>query len=63
MYLTISEASLSIGIEPWQLRRLYNRQLVPEPARYGNNRVVKPDDLPGLRRAAKSVGYLKENDE
>jgi hypothetical protein len=63
MYLSVSTAARAIDIAVWQLRVLFLRGLVDEPARLGHSRIIKPDDLPTLRRAALAAGYLKGGDQ
>ena len=62
MYLSVTTAAAAIGIAAWQLRNLFKRGLVDEPARLGHSRVITPDQLPRLRRAAQAAGYLKGGD-
>jgi hypothetical protein len=63
MFLSVTTASLCLGIEPWMLRNLYNRGLIPPAPRLGHSRIIKPDDLPVLRKAAISAGYLTEDNQ
>jgi hypothetical protein len=53
-------AARQIGIEHWQLVRLYTRGLVEEPHRFGRFRVVRVADLDKLRAAAVRAGYLSK---
>jgi hypothetical protein len=54
-----TDAARVLGVEPWQVMRLYHRELVPEPPRCGNSRVLTLADLPVLRAALERAGYLK----
>jgi hypothetical protein len=58
--LSTGEAAQAIGIFHWQLVRLFTRGLVPEARRFGRYRAIAPADLPALRAAARSAGYLPE---
>jgi hypothetical protein len=60
--LSTGQAAREIGVQHWQLVRLYVRKLVPEPARFGRYRAVRPADLDKLREAAKKAGYLDADD-
>jgi hypothetical protein len=53
------DAARVLGVEPWQVARLYQKGLVDEPPRVGNSRVLTPQDLPALRTAFQEAGYLK----
>jgi hypothetical protein len=56
----VGAAAKAIGIDGWQLARLFQRHLVPEPRRFGRYRVIDPADLPQLREAAAKAGYFTE---
>jgi hypothetical protein len=46
-------------LKPWQVRRVYETRLLPEPAhRMGGYRLIYPDDLPALEAALRDIGYL-----
>jgi hypothetical protein len=45
-------------VAPWQIRRVIERGLFPEPARIGPYRIFAPDQLPLLREALVQAGYL-----
>jgi len=42
----------------WKIRRLFERGLLPEPARIGSYRVISVSDLPLVEQALRSAGYL-----
>ena len=48
------------GVSQRQVRRLFERGLLPEPARVGAYRVIDPDDLPKVEAALIKAGYLPE---
>jgi hypothetical protein len=50
------------GLPVWKVRRVFERGLLPEPARVGAYRVVTPDYLPKVEAALRRVGYLPEGD-
>jgi DNA-binding transcriptional MerR regulator len=56
--LTIGAVAERLGVQPWQVRRLYERGLLPPAARVGAYRVVAPSELPVIRRALVAAGYL-----
>jgi hypothetical protein len=49
-------------VAPWQVRRLFERHILPEPPRMGCYRVVLPEDMPRVREALRQAGYLPEED-
>jgi hypothetical protein len=53
-----TDAARALGVEPWQIASLYQRELIPEPPRVGPVRVLTPSDLPVLRAALEKAGYL-----
>jgi len=57
-YLQLGDVAARLGCREWQLRRLFERGLVPEPARAGRGRVFTEADLPALRSALVNAGYL-----
>lgn len=58
-YLTLTDAAARLGVEPWQVRRLHERGILPEPPRLGRNRLYTEADLDTLRQALQEAGYLK----
>ena len=57
-WFTTGQAARRIGVDAWQVSRLYQRGLVEEPARLGRFRLIPAGDLDKLRRAALAAGYL-----
>ena len=57
-WLTTGQMAKRLGIDSWQVSRLYQRGLVEEPARLGRFRLIPAADLDKLRRAALAAGYL-----
>ena len=47
--LTIGAVADHFGVAPWQVRRLFERGMLPPAARVGAYRVVDPSDLDGGR--------------
>ena len=50
--LMLGVAARAVGIDSWQLARLFERHLVPEPRRFGRYRVIDSTDLLALRQPA-----------
>ena len=57
---TVGDAARRLGVHPWQVRRIYERGILPEPLRFGAYRLITDSELPALEEALKKVGYLKE---
>jgi DNA-binding transcriptional MerR regulator len=55
---TIGTVAHRFGVAAWQVRRLYERGILPPAARVGAYRVVDPADLPKIEAALRETGYL-----
>jgi hypothetical protein len=51
VYLTTHTAAKRCGCEQWQIRRLYELGILPEPPRLGQRRIIHEADLPAIREA------------
>ncbi len=56
--MTLGDVARRLGCHVWQVRRLYERSLLPEPPRVGSYRVVHGPDLPRVAEALRAAGYL-----
>jgi DNA-binding transcriptional MerR regulator len=56
--LTIGAAAGRFGVAAWQVRRLYERGILPPAERIGPYRVIDPADLPEVEAALRRAGYL-----
>ncbi|MFO0815929.1 MAG: hypothetical protein U0796_22150 [Gemmatales bacterium] len=55
---TLGDIARRYRVQLWQVRRLYERGYLPEPAtRLGGARIVTADDLPTIKAALKRAGY------
>src|SRR2546423_41486 len=45
-------------IRPWQVRRIYEKGLLPDPPRAGMYRMILPAALPAVEAALRRLGYL-----
>jgi hypothetical protein len=59
-YLTPGEVAVCLGVRDWQVLRLFQRGLLPEPPRLGRNRAIPAGDLDRVRQALVAAGYLTE---
>jgi hypothetical protein len=57
-YLTLGAVARRFGCQPWQVRRLFERGVLPEPRRVGAYRVVAEEDLPAVEQALRQAGYI-----
>jgi DNA-binding transcriptional MerR regulator len=62
-YLTIGAAARHFGCQPWQIRRLFERGLLPPAPRVGAYRVIANIDLPAVEEALRAAGYLPHEEE
>jgi hypothetical protein len=46
--MTLGVAASRLGCRPWQIRRLFERGILPEPGRVGAYRVIPERDLPTI---------------
>ena len=57
-YLTIGAVAKHFGCPAWQVRRLFERGLLPQAPRVGAYRVIANNDLPVVGEALRRAGYL-----
>lgn len=59
--MTLGEVASEIGrgIKVWQVRRLFERSILPPAERIGQARVVRREDLPIVETALTQAGYLR----
>jgi hypothetical protein len=57
--MAVGAAARRLGVPPWKVRRLFERKLLPEPARVGPYRVITEADLPAVRAALLAAGYMR----
>jgi DNA-binding transcriptional MerR regulator len=56
--LTIGAVADQFGVAAWQVRRLFERGILPPADRVGAYRVINPADLPKIGAALRQAGYL-----
>jgi DNA-binding transcriptional MerR regulator len=56
--LTIGAIARRYGCRAWQVRRLFERGLLPPAPRVGAYRVIAAADLPQIEEALRAAGYL-----
>ncbi len=56
--LTIGDVAKKLGCRAWQVRRLYERGILPPADRLGVYRVFHERDLPRIASALREMGYL-----
>jgi DNA-binding transcriptional MerR regulator len=61
-HLTLGSVAQRCGCKAWQVRRLFERGLLPPAPRIGSYRVVAVEDLPKVELALRKAGYLKEEE-
>jgi hypothetical protein len=61
--LTVGAVARRFSCRPWQIRRLFERGLLPQAARVGAYRVITVADLPCVEAALRRAGYLSQESE
>jgi DNA-binding transcriptional MerR regulator len=61
--MTLGQVATQFGVRTWQVRRLYERKLLPPALRVGQYRVVPEADLPLVEQALRTAGYLRHGRE
>lgn len=62
-YWTVGAVARRFGCQPWQIRRLFERGLLPQAPRVGAYRVISSTDLPRVEEALRQAGYLAQESE
>ena len=59
--LTLGPVAQLYGCQVWQVRRLFERGLLPPAPRIGAYRVIDVEDLPRVEQALRAAGYLDDD--
>ncbi len=59
LLMTTGDAAQELGCREWQVSRLFERGLLPEPRRVGGKRVLTRADLASIKAALTRAGYLR----
>lgn len=57
--LSVGQVARRLGADSWQVRRLFERGLLPEPERVGPYRVIRADRVAEVEAALRKAGFLK----
>ena len=57
---TTREAAELLGVETWQVRRLFQDGTLDEPQKFGGKRAIPADLIPAIRDAMTARGWLTE---
>jgi hypothetical protein len=57
-YLTLGQVAKRFGCRTWQVARLFEREILPEPKRIGILRVISIGELETVRAALEECGYM-----
>ncbi len=60
---TVSGVARQFGVQGWQVRRLFERGLLPPAARAGGYRLIAGGELPAVEAALRRAGYLDDESE
>jgi hypothetical protein len=61
--LTLGAVARHFACQTWQIRRLFERNLLPPAARVGSYRVIAREDLSLVENALRAAGYLPARTE
>lgn len=61
--LTLGEVADQLGCRLWQVRRLYERGLVPPAMRVRGMRVIYEEQMPAIKMELQKAGYLGEKQQ
>lgn len=61
--LTLGAVAARYGCPVWQVRRLFERGMLPPAQRVGAYRVIAVGDLDKVEQALRTAGYLPPNTE
>jgi hypothetical protein len=62
-FLTLGAVARHFGCQTWQIRRLFERGILPPAPRAGAYRLIAVRDLPAVEQALRDVGYLSAGRE
>jgi hypothetical protein len=60
-YITLGAVARHFGLADYQVRRLYERKILPDPPRAGLYRLIDPADLPVIEAALRKAGVLPKS--
>lgn len=55
---TTREVAELCGVAEWQVRRLFELGILPDPPRFAGKRAIPPDMLPTILDALRARGYI-----
>jgi hypothetical protein len=56
--LTTGDVARHFGCQVWQVRRLFERHLLPRGPKFGAYYLIPAEDLPRVEAALRAAGYL-----
>jgi len=59
-FLSLGQVATRFDCRTWQVRRIYERGLLPEPDRLGIYRIIWADKLDQVEAALRAAGYIGE---
>lgn len=57
--LSSADVARELGCAQWQIARICEKKLYPDPPRIGRQRAFRRGELPAIRTALIAAGYLK----
>ena len=59
---TTREVADLLGVETWQVRRLFEDGTLPEPQKFGGKRAIPRTQISAIRDAMESRGWLSHQE-
>lgn len=56
---SLGDVARYFGVQLWQVRRLFERGILPEPGRIGRYRIILGMQMPKVKDALIKAGYIK----
>ena len=61
-YLTTGEVASLLGVQAWQVARLFELGILPEPPRSGGRRVIDRTTVPDVVKSLEARGWLPKKE-
>jgi len=55
---TVGDVARRFLCQSWEVRRIYERGILPEPPRAGRSRIIPAEDIPKVEAALREHGYI-----
>jgi hypothetical protein len=59
-FFSTQDVARLLGVQRWQIQRIYENGVLPEPQRFAGKRMISGTDLPPLIDALRTRGFLPD---